>query len=148
VLLYTGLKPGNFEFLSMRPVAVQNLGGGPIIAKIEMERPQNLKVNVWPNSPDVLDRGEEWQPIVQDSANVRMTVVSSQDGYACPAGSQHRVTITDYAKGPDKKGKFATEQRVVSAGADGRLTFEFSGSACAIEVTPYSSATITLEKKK
>lgn len=148
VSLYADLKPGDFDFLAMRPIAVQNLAGGPVVGEIAEENPQRLEVHIWPNSPGVLVSEDKWQPILRDACPTRVTVVSSPDGYAFPPASRHRVVITDYAKGVDKKGRYSIQEKLVQAGADGRLVFEFSGSACGVEVTPLSAANAAMEKRR
>jgi hypothetical protein len=148
VSLYADIKPGDFDFLDMRPIAVQNLGGGPVVGEIVAENPQKLELHVWPNSPGVIVSGNKWQPVVADPASARVTVVSSPDGYAFPPTSRHRVVIIDYAKGVDKKGRYFSQEKVVQAGADNRLVFELSGAACGVEITPFSTANASMEKRR
>jgi len=95
----------------------------------------------------VLATDGEWQPTLGESNNVRVQVFASSDGYQMERDSLHRVVITDYAKGADKKGRFSSETRQVQADAEGKLTIEFAGIACAVEITPTTQVTASAKKK-
>ena len=136
VSLHAVLLPGQTQPMSMRPIAAQNLAGGPIAAEIVEESARRLKINCWPGALTVLIEGEKWQPTVTETgAPTRLTVVSSPDGYVAAPGTRHRVRVIDYAKSLGKKG-FATTEKIVTANADGRLIIEFSGGACAVDIAP------------
>lgn len=135
VTLYATLPSGEARPLSMRPIAAQNLSGGSIAAQISEESARRLRLNLWPGSPAIVAAGDEWQPTIAPAAPVRLTIVSSSDGYLAAPGTRHRLQIVDYAK-TLPKGRFATTQQLAVADATGRLTFEFSGAACALEIVP------------
>jgi hypothetical protein len=119
----------------MRPIAAQNLAGGTLAATVAEESAKRLRINLWPNSTEIVSGNGEWQPTIGASAPIRMTVVSSADGYKAMRGSRHRVQIIDYGKSTGKN-KYATTERIVVANDQGRFSFEFSGTACAVDIVP------------
>ncbi len=141
--LYAVTSPAQKLVCRMRPIAVQNLGGGSITAQILAEAPGSLSLNVWGSTLQISPQldGSGWQPIAPDGTNnFRVTVVDSSSGYRCPPGSRHRVSINDFgipAEGdkPTRKKNVPTAQIVV-ADTDGRLKIEFSGAACAVKIEP------------
>lgn len=135
VVLYDVLPFGESHSLVMRPISVQNRAGGPLSAQIIEESPKRVKVDVWPNAQKVVAQKLNWESVLGESAPVRITLVSTPDGYQALPGSKHRAVIVDYSKSTGKN-KFLTVEKQAVAGADGRLVFEFSGTACEATITP------------
>jgi hypothetical protein len=136
VALYDVLASGETHALSMRPIAAQNLAGGPLAAQIELESARQLKINLWPGATGVTSAVTQWQTTLGPSAPVRLTVVSSLNGYRAAPNSRHRLVLIDYSK-PLKKGFQMTEKFAV-ANQLGRLQFEFSGTALGVNISPVS----------
>ena len=134
VALYDVLQSGETRALSMRPIAAQNLAGGPLAAQIELESERALKINLWPGAPGVSSAITQWQTTLGAPAPVRITLVSSQDGYRAAPNSRHRVSIVDFSK-PLKKG-FQTTEKLAVADALGRFSIEFSGAALSVSIAP------------
>ncbi len=135
ITLYVTTKAGESQLMAMRPIALQNLAGGPIAAQIVEEREARLKLNAWPDSSAIVVSQDSWQATVGTGAPMRLTVVDASGGYRVTPRSRHRLIAVDYAKSFGKN-KFATTEKTAIADERGRLTFEFAGAACGIEVTP------------
>lgn len=133
--LYSAVEAGQSKPLSIRPIAAQNLSGGPIAAQIGEESARRIRVSVWPDSPAIVASDLEWQATLGTGAPVRLTIVNAPDAYRIAPGSRHRALIIDYGKSVGKN-KFATSEKIAVADARGRIAFEFSGLACAVEITP------------
>ncbi|PQV65079.1 hypothetical protein B1R32_10286 [Abditibacterium utsteinense] len=134
--LYASVDAGQSKPFSIRPIAAQNLSGGPMAAQIGEESARRLRLSVWPDSTAIVASGVEWQATVGNGAPVRLTIASSPNGYQIAPRSRHRAIIVDYAKSVGKN-KFATLERIAVADARGRLSLEFSGAACAVQITPF-----------
>ena len=147
ISIYARLEAGAMENAQMRPIKLQNTAGGPIAAKLVEESANQLKLNVWPNSPTVIYSSDEWQPALGEAAPIRVQILPGEGGLQPRAGQRFAVQITDYAQKADKKGRFAVASQVVLADARGKLDFSFSGVACAIEVTALDSSTREFLKK-
>ncbi len=141
--LYTSVSSLEKLECKMRPIAVQNMGGGTITAQIKLETASTLALNVWGTTLQVapMQSGNGWQPLAPDgTSNFRVTVVDSGDGYRCPTGSRHRITVSDFGV-PDPGSKTPRRKngglvQVVVAGTGGRLQVEFSGAACSVQIEP------------
>jgi hypothetical protein len=140
--VFTVVSAGGRVVCRQRPVAVQNRSGGSIAARINIETPTVLALSVW---GDILQMvtpvgQSEWQPLALDGTTpFHVTVVNSPDGYRCPPGSRHRVSVREVGH-PDSgskvgQGKAAPDFFVV-ADASGRLRLEFSGNACNVQIQP------------
>ncbi|MBW3635911.1 MAG: beta-galactosidase trimerization domain-containing protein, partial [Armatimonadetes bacterium] len=135
VLLYAVLRPGEMRALSMRPIALQNVDGGPLAAQINEESAQRLKISVWPNAETILPHEGEWNAAIAAPAPVRMTLFSSPSGYLAAPGTRHRARIVNYSKAMGKN-RYLTTEKIAAVDARGQLIFEFSGAHCAVEITP------------
>ena len=143
VSLYTTSAPSQKLVCRMRPIALQNLNGGTATANIAVERTSLLAVKVWGPTlaVNVTTDGGGWQPIAPDgTTNFRLTVYDSPDGYRCPPGSRHRVSIADFgtpAEGDKvaRKKNTVTTQTVV-ADARGSLKIEFVGTGSDVKIEP------------
>ncbi len=137
--LYSVVPVGESKSLLMRPVAVQNLSGGPLAAQIGEQSPRRLQLRVWPDSEAIAAANGQWQATIGAGAPVRLTLATApdaaKDDYQVAPRSRHRLVCVDHAK-PTGKNKFATSEKIAVADESGQLTFEFSGAACALEITP------------
>jgi hypothetical protein len=139
VALYDVIPFSEAHNLAMRPIAVQNLAGGSLCAQLEEESEKRVRVLIWPNAPAVLAKQGQWQSVIGAPGPVRVTIVSTPEGYQALPGSKHRAVVVDYSKSTGKN-KFLTVEKQATAGADGRLVFEFSGASCGVTITPVASA--------
>ena len=136
--LYASLAPGELKTLHMEPVSAQNLGGGPLCAQILSHTRGGLELNVWPNALTVLPSmaGDEWQPVPTVAAPFRVTVYSSDNGLKFAPGARVRAVLTSYEIVPNKRTRSKTAQQLAVADARGRVSFEFEGSACRLQIAP------------
>ncbi|BCM94056.1 hypothetical protein IAD21_05953 [Abditibacteriota bacterium] len=146
--LYTITSPAQKLVCRMRPIAVQNLGGSTITAQITTEESGSLALKIWGATLQVSPQlnGAGWQPIAPDGINsFRLTVVDSSNGYRCPPGSKHRVSINDFgvpdANDKATRKKITPNPQIVVADAGGRLKIEFSGAACSVKIEPDTGQT-------
>ncbi len=145
--LFSTVAAGSQTVCRMRPVAIQNQGGGGVTGQITGEAAGKLTLRVWGDTIQVAApmNGVGWQPLAPDGvANFRVTVVDSPDGYRCPPRSRHRVMVTEIGnpgevpKGKTVRGNGATDTLTVVADAHGRLAIEFAGAASVVTIEPYN----------
>ena len=163
LFLFANPKAGEAQTLDMVPIALQNVGGGPLCAQVVRADSAFLEINVWPNSPQVLASNDEqgWQPIVTKGGGACRILVEggptarfdaapsaytsnaekrpvdeaeSNSFYRVTPGSKHRVVVVDYTR-QVKKG-FHTKELIITADARGRLLWDFEGGACSVKVSP------------
>ncbi len=137
--IYVTVRAGERVRCQQRPISVQNRAGGGISAQIGVESPAVLSLNVWGETLQIATpiNGSNWQPLpLSGTTPFRITVVDAPDGYRCPPGSRHRVSIREFGTLDGAGKKTATSSQLVAADAGGRLRFEFSGNACQMQITP------------
>ncbi len=151
ISLHVVARAGERLVCRQRPVAVQNMAGGNVTARIDGENPAALSLSVWGDTLQIAVPigGSNWQPLAVDGTTpFRATVVDSPDGYRCPPGSRHRVSVREFgvpdaatkpASGKNASKKGAPKDQIVVADARGRLRVEFSGGACQVQITPVAS---------
>lgn len=144
ITLYVVVPAGERVRCQQRPIAVQNRAGGNIAAQINSEKPGGLSLSVWGDTLQIATPlgGSNWQALAVDGVTpFRVTVVDSPDGYRCPPGSRHHISIreTGSTDATNSKGVRVTapaQDRLIIADGNGRLTVEFPGNACIVQITP------------
>jgi len=138
--LYAVVRAGERLVSRQRPIEVCNLSGAGVSARLLAENSGALLLNVWGETLQIAVPlgGRGWEPLALDgTAPFRLTVFDSPDGYRCPPGSRHRVSIQEVGV-PDQSAskKPAVRTQLVVADARGRLRLEWTSGTALVRLTP------------
>jgi hypothetical protein len=156
VTLHVAVKAGQTKVLRLLPIRVQNPATKTLTATAVRYDAQGIRLLAWPNSANVMPKGDTYKVPVAPEGAARLTVYNSPDSaenYRVLPGSRHRVTITDLAavpvappvinrKSTGKKEpaaapkKPAPSVRILTADAQGRLTIEARGATLLVDIEP------------
>jgi hypothetical protein len=97
------VKAGQTKVLRLLPIRVQNPATKTLTATAVRYDAQGIRLLAWPNSANVMPKGDTYKVPVAPEGAARLTVYKSPDSaenYRVLPGSRHRVTITDLAAVP------------------------------------------------